>query len=278
MENSGGLAKTQAVPIIILAGGQGSRISEESHLYPKPMIEIGDRPILIHIMQHYYRFGFNNFIICAGYKAWDIKNFFLHYQSRLNHLEINHIENPNLPPLRFGSNRAQERWRVRVLDTGKETSTGGRVAAALDALATDTFYDFGVTYGDGLSNVPLDSELDFHLQHGRIGTVLGVQPSARFGDLSLTDGDPTCVSAFSEKSKDSKGVINGGFFFFKRSFREFLDPHPDCILERAPLESLARERQLMVYHHTGFWQPMDTLREKHLLQDLWLSGKAPWLS
>lgn len=268
--------KTQInIPVFILAGGLGTRLSEETHLKPKPMVEIGSDPILLHIMRWYYSHGFNDFVICAGYRANDIKDFFLNYEFRQNHLQIDHRESPNKPPQAFGQSQAQEKWRVRVIDTGDDTMTGGRVARAFDLVnQQEKIETFAVTYGDGVSDVDLRKELEFHREHRRMGTVLGVPPLARFGELNVA-ADQT-VTGFLEKPESSVNTINGGFFFFQSSFRNYLDTSKDCILERVPLETLAKDGQLKVFQHRGFWQPMDTLRDKVLLQKLWDTGKAPW--
>lgn len=265
----------QKVPVFILAGGLGTRISEDTHLKPKPMIEIGEYPILLHIMRWYYSYGFNDFVICAGYRAWEIKQYFLTYQFRANHLMIDHRTAVDAPPETLGSNEAQEKWRVRVIDTGVDCMTGGRVARAFDQVSkTQEIQDFAVTYGDGVSDVNLQQELAFHLKHGKTGTVLGVAPMARFGELDISSEG--LVRNFSEKPQGKQGLINGGFFFFKKGFRENLSTDSDCILEKKPLSSLAETGGLMMYPHKGFWQPMDTLRDKTQLQELWDSGKAPW--
>lgn len=267
------------VPIFILAGGLGTRLSEETHLKPKPMVEIGDLPILVHIMRWYYSFGFNDFVICGGYKLWEIKSYFLSYDYRQNHLMIDHRVDHRIDsgssPIVFGESQDQENWRVRVIDTGVECMTGGRVARALEILSkTDHFENFAVTYGDGLSDVDLKQELEFHLAHKKTGTVLGVHPIARFGELAVnSDGK---VSGFLEKPQSKLDLINGGFFFFKREFSKYLSTAPECVLERVPLSTLAEDSELMVHKHSGFWQPMDTLRDKNHLQQLWDSGKAPW--
>ncbi|MDR3607130.1 MAG: sugar phosphate nucleotidyltransferase [Oligoflexia bacterium] len=262
------------VPIFILAGGLGTRISEETTLKPKPMIEIGDVPILVHIMRSYYAHGFNDFVICAGYRAWEIKNYFLSYEFRSNDLMIDHRESANQPPATFGKSLTQEKWRVRVIDTGADCMTGGRAARAFDLVASESFTQFGLTYGDGVCDVDLAKELEFHRSHGKIGTVLGVRPTARFGELDIVNGNE--VAGFLEKPESKQGLINGGFFFFNRDFRKYLGPESECVLERSPLERLATDGQLRLYRHDGFWQPMDTLRDKNYLQGLWDSKKAPW--
>ena len=270
------MVKCANIPVFILAGGLGTRISEETHLKPKPMIEVGDVPILVHLMRWYYSFGFNDFVICAGYRSWEIKNFFLTYQFRLNHMQIDHRTQADEVPRAVGQNNTQEQWRVRVIDTGQDTMTGARIARAFDLVTEeDTVQNFAVTYGDGVANVDLQAELAFHLNHQRMGTVLGVPPLARFGELdAAADGR---VNGFMEKPQNKQGLINGGFFFFKADFRKYLSLDSACTLERTPLFKLAKDKQLMMYHHLGYWQCMDTLRDKVALQELWDSGKAPWL-
>lgn len=264
------------IPVFILAGGLGTRISEETHLKPKPMIDIGETPILLHIMRWYYSFGFNDFVICAGYRSWEIKSYFLNYEFRQNHLQIDHRLSANQPPKALGVNLQQENWRVRVIDTGLETMTGARLALAFDEVTRqgESFTDFAVTYGDGLSDINLDKELAFHSEHGRIGTVLGVPPVARFGELNVSADSK--VTGFLEKPENRHGLINGGFFLFKRDFRNYLRTSPECILERDPMEKVAKDGELMMYREPGFWMPMDTQRDRVQLQQLWESGKAPW--
>ncbi|MFZ9595462.1 MAG: sugar phosphate nucleotidyltransferase [Bdellovibrionia bacterium] len=278
------MTKPAEVPVFILAGGLGTRISEETNLRPKPMIEVGDIPILVHIMRWYYAHGFNDFVICGGYRSWEIKQYFLNYEFRVNHLLIDHREG-GLSALTqkkkrvadiMGQNQAQERWRIRVIDTGLNCMTGGRIARAFDEIhGSDRFEHFAITYGDGVSDVPLGRELEFHLEHQRIGTVLGVTPLARFGELEVnSDGR---VDGFLEKPEMNQGSINGGFFFMKRQFREFLSTDATCILERQPLATLAQRGELMMFKNPGFWHPMDTLRDKNYLQELWDKGNPPWL-
>lgn len=262
------------VPVFILAGGLGTRLSEETTLKPKPMVEIGGIPILVHIMRHYYRHGFRDFVVCAGYRSWEIKEYFLTYEFRVNNVSIDHRALPNQPAARFGRNDSQERWRVRVIDTGAETGTGGRVARAFDeVLAKDPAAHFALTYGDGLSDVSLSDELRYHLGHGRLATVLGVPPLARFGELEVS-GDR--VTAFAEKPYARDSLINGGFFFFRREVRPYLSDASDSALEHTPLVTLARDGELHTFKHFGFWQPMDVLRDKMYLESLWREGRAPW--
>jgi len=264
-----------SVPVFILAGGLGTRLSEETHLKPKPMIEIGEMPILLHIMKYYRHYGFEDFILCTGYRSWEIKEYFLNYSFRTNHLEIDHRRDLQQSPMAIGVNEEQERWRVRMIDTGINTMTGARLARAFDFVsATQEFPHFAVTYGDGLCDVDLAKELDFHLKHDRVGSVLGVPPVSRWGELDVTAKNE--VVGFIEKPEEKVGLINGGFFFFRKAFRDYLSSEESCVLERKPLERLVRGKQLMVYPHKGFWQPMDTLRDKNHLQGLWDSGKATW--
>lgn len=269
------MSELSNVPVFILAGGLGTRISEETTLRPKPMIEIGDTPILVHIMRWYHSFGFNDFVICAGYKSWEIKDYFLTYQFRQNDLCIDHRKNNHEAPRYEGEGVGHEKWRVRVIDTGLETMTGGRLAIAYDRVkATTNFDHFAVTYGDGLTNVDLSKEFKFHLEHGRTATMLGVSPISRFGEIDRDEKG--VVNHFIEKPDEKLALINGGFFLFKKEFRNYLEPRKDLILERAPLEKLTKDKQLVAYEHRGFWQCMDTLRDKMHLQSMWDSGKAPW--
>lgn len=264
------------VPVFVLAGGQGTRLSEETQLRPKPMVEIGEIPILVHIMRWYYGHGFRDFVICAGYRSWDIKHFFLNYESRMNHLVIDHRQSLTTPPASYGKSTAQEQWRVRVLDTGVDAMTGARLARAIDIVAADEpFDDFAVTYGDGVSDVDLTRELAFHREHGAVGTVMAVRTQQRFGVLKLDQRAK--VTGFVEKPDDRQETVSAGFFFFKNKFREYLDSRSECVLERQPLERLAADGGLMGFKHAGFWYPMDTLRDKTYLEGLWQSGAAPWV-
>jgi glucose-1-phosphate cytidylyltransferase len=267
----------QNIPVFILAGGLGTRLSEETTNKPKPMVEVGDYPILLHIMRYYYRFGFNDFVICAGYRSWEIKKYFLDYQYRERDFAIDHRVSLTEGPVGIGPQTGQEKWRVTVVDTGLESMTGARVARAFDRLKEErNFEHFALTYGDGLSDVNLKSELSFHLESGKIGTVLAVHPLARFGELEI-DGNGKVIE-FSEKPQSKQGVINGGFFFFKSEFRKYLSDDADTVLEKAPLVNVAKDGQLSYFKHEGFWHPMDTLRDKQLLESLYTSRKAPWIA
>lgn len=263
-----------SVPVFILAGGTGTRLSEETSIKPKPMVEIGGIPILVHIMRWYYSFGFNDFIICAGYKSWDIKEYFLNYECRQNHLVIDHRGEVTSSQT-YTYLGGHEKWRVQIIDTGVSTMTGARLARAFDVVSERTQFDeFALTYGDGLADVDLSVEYDFHRAKERIGTVLGVPPISRFGEMSKNDEG--IAKEFIEKPSEPPGLINGGFFFFNRGFRKYLSTDEQTILERRPLETLCLDRQLAIFAHNGFWQCMDTLRDKNLLQQLWESGEAPW--
>lgn len=250
--------------VVLLAGGLGTRLSEETAIKPKPMVEIGGRPILWHIMKMYASHGFTDFIICLGYKGYCIKeyfsNYFLHNSDVTFDLRTNKIE--------VHSN-STEPWKVTLVDTGHETMTGGRIKRILPHLDEDTFC---VTYGDGLSDVNLSEVVKFHRAHGKKATVTAVQPPGRFGSLEILDQK---VAGFYEKPHGDGGWINGGFFVLNRSAIEFVKDD-STVWENEPLQTLSQSGQLMAYHHRGFWQPMDTLREKHQLENLWSSGRAPW--
>jgi glucose-1-phosphate cytidylyltransferase len=271
------MANIQSTPVFILAGGRGTRVAEETHAIPKPMIEVGDIPVLLHLMRWYYAAGFQEFVICAGYRAWQIKEYFLSYSWRRTDVELD-MRNPQDPQVvGHGVSALQEKWRVRVIDTGLDCMTGGRIARAFDAVSkTHSLETFAVTYGDGLSNVDLAAEFAFHQQHKNVGTMLGVHPPARFGELEI--GTDHRVTAFLEKPQSRQGYINGGFMFFQKDFRKYLSDQDSCVLEREPLSKLAKDGGLNVFKHEGFWQPMDTLRDKQVLQEMWEQGKAPWIA
>ena len=249
---------------IILAGGHGTRLSEETVNRPKPLVEIGGRPMLWHIMKIYDAFGFKDFLVACGYKGEMIKEYFHNY----------HIHNSDyFVNLRDGSrqviNSRVDDWQIGVLDTGLDTMTGGRLLRLRHWTDGQTFM---ATYGDGLGNVDINSLVAFHRAHGRLATVTAVRPPARFGALHL-DGD--AVGEFSEKPQTEAGWISGGFFVFEPGIFDYLDDDY-TVLERKPLERLAADKQLMAFRHEGFWQPMDTLRDKTLLESLWSTGHAPW--
>jgi glucose-1-phosphate cytidylyltransferase len=250
--------------VIILAGGYGSRLSEYTTLRPKPMVEIGEHPILWHIMKIYAAHGFDDFVIACGYKGEVIKEYFHGYYLRNTDFTVR-LKDGAVTTTRSDT----PDWTVTLVDTGLSTMTGGRLRRLAKTLGDEPVM---VTYGDGVGNVDLTKLLAYHRSHGRLATVTSVRPPSRFGGLKVDGGR---VLEFAEKPQTGEGWINGGFFVFERAVFDRLDGD-DCVLEGAPLERLAEEGQLMAFEHPGFWQPMDTLREKRLLEDLWASGKAPW--
>lgn len=250
---------------VILAGGLGTRISEESVSKPKPMIEIGGMPILWHIMKMYSSHGINDFVICCGYKGYVIKeyfaNYFLHMSDVTIDMSTNSIE---------VHNKKAEPWKVTLVDTGEATQTGGRLKRVTDYVEDD----FCMTYGDGVSSVDITASIAFHRQHGKLATMTAVQPPGRFGALEISG---TQIDAFVEKPQGDGGWINGGFFILNPKVLEMVQGDA-TLWERQPLESLAAQKQLQSFFHKGFWQPMDTLRDKNHLEELWSSGNAPWKS
>jgi glucose-1-phosphate cytidylyltransferase len=250
--------------VVILAGGLGTRLSEETMLRPKPMVEIGGKPLLWHIMKIYARHGFKDFLVACGYKGDCIKEYFHSYVTRSNDYFID-LENGSCDVV----SRNGLDWRVGMIDTGLNTMTGGRLLRLREWLKDETFM---VTYGDGVGNIDIKSLLEFHNTNGKLATVTAVRPPARFGALSL-NGNAVCK--FSEKSQTDEGWINGGFFVFEPEVLDYLKDD-DTILEREGLENIAEGGELVAFRHHGFWQPMDTLREKQQLEALWQSGKAPW--
>jgi glucose-1-phosphate cytidylyltransferase len=250
---------------VILAGGLGTRISEESHLKPKPMIEIGGKPIIWHILKIYSAHGINDFIICLGYKGYVVKeyfaNYFLHTSDVTFDMENNRME---------VHERHAEPWRVTLVDTGEETMTGGRLKRVARYLENDRAFCF--TYGDGLADIDIGKLVNFHLLHGKQATVTAVQPPGRYGALHLNGID---VTGFAEKPRGDGGLINGGFFILSPKVISLIADDATS-WEAAPLETLANQGELAAFEHRGFWQPMDTLREKNLLETLWNSGQAPW--
>lgn len=250
--------------VVILAGGLGTRIAEETVTRPKPMVEIGGRPILWHIMSIYAAQGFNEFVVACGYRGTLIKEYFASFFLHHSDFTIN-LKDGTRDVLSAGA----PDWRVSVVDTGLDTMTGGRLRRLKPLLDGGTFM---VTYGDGLGAVDLKALLAFHRSHGKLATVTAVRPPARFGGLSLEGG---MVTEFSEKPQSGEGWINGGFFVFEPGVFDLLEDDA-TVLEREPLERLARRGELAGFRHEGFWQPMDTVRERQLLESLWQSGGAPW--
>jgi glucose-1-phosphate cytidylyltransferase len=255
--------------VVILAGGFGTRISEESGIRPKPMIEIGGRPIIWHIMKIYSHYGLNDFIVCLGYKGWYIKEYFSNYflynsdvtfDLRNNKMDVHQ--------------KYSEPWKITLIDTGEKTMTGGRIKRIKDYLEDQTFC---LTYGDGVSDVNIEKLIDFHKKSGSLATLTAVQESGRFGTFILKENESN-IREFREKPKAdgaTEAWINGGFFVIEPRAIEYIS-NDSTILEREPLEILARTNNLAAFRHTGFWQPMDTLRDKQLLEEAWTSGKAPW--
>lgn len=252
--------------VIILAGGGGTRISEETDLRPKPMVEIGGKPILWHIMKIYSHYGFNDFVICLGYKGYQIKEYFAHYFLHQCDVTFDFRNNNQLSV----HNQNAEPWKVTLVETGLNTMTGGRIKRVAPYVGNETFM---LTYGDGVSDVSLEHLLAFHLAHGKYATVTSVQPSGKFGALDLDDKNQ--VTSFLEKPKGDGAWINGGFFVLQPEIFNYLEGDA-TIWEREPLECLAKEEQLMAFKHEGFWKPMDTLRDKIELENLWNNTVAPW--
>jgi glucose-1-phosphate cytidylyltransferase len=251
--------------VVILAGGLGTRISEEVVAKPKPMVDIGGRPILWHVMKTYSQYGHNDFIICLGYKGYVIKEFFANYFLHMSDVTLHLAENR----MEVHRNTA-ESWRVTLVDTGEQSMTGGRLKRVAHHLQGET--EFAFTYGDGVADIDLDAQLKFHRAHGKLATVTAVKPLSRFGALTL-EGDQ--VRGFQEKPDEEGGLINGGYFLLSP---KVIDRIADdaTMWEREPMESLARDDQLRAFNHQGFWHPMDTLRDKNFLEDRWASGRAEW--
>ncbi len=252
--------------VVILAGGFGTRISEESHLKPKPMIEIGERPILWHIMKIYSSYGFNDFIVCLGYKGYCIKEYFAHYFLHESDVTFDFKSQSE----RLIHHHSAEPWTVTLVNTGIETMTGGRVKRIQEYVGDEPFM---LTYGDGVANVNIDDLVRYHKAHGKLATVTSIQPAGRFGALDLDDDN--LIEGFKEKPKGDGAWVNGGFFVLQPEIFNYLD-NDATVLEKEPLERLARDLQLVAYKHSDFWQPMDTLRDKVYLEELWKSGTAPW--
>lgn len=250
--------------VAILAGGLGSRLAEETVVKPKPMVEIGGHPILWHIMKHYSNHGFDEFVIAAGYKGEVIKRWMADYAALSGHITVR----PKDGSVRVHSSDCDD-WTVDVVDTGQSTQTGGRIKRLRDWVGPERFM---LTWGDGVSDVHLPTLLEFHRSHGRLATMTAVRPPARYGHLQ-TEGDQ--IVAFTEKPQIGEGWINGAFFVLEPEIFDYIDDD-DTSWEREPLEALAKDGQLMAYRHHGYWQCMDTVREKHLLEELWRTDAAPW--
>ena len=250
---------------VILAGGVGTRISEETHVKPKPMVEIGGKPVLWHIMKLYSAYGVNDFIICCGYKGYVIKEYFANYFLHMSDVTFDMTRNEMQVHERFA-----EPWKVTLVDTGDETQTGGRLKRVAGYLRDEK--EFCFTYGDGVSDVNIEELVAFHRGHGKLATLTAVQPPGRFGALNLAGN---VVETFQEKPVGDGAWINGGFFVLSPKVLEYIEGDATA-WEGAPMERLAIESQFAAHFHSGFWQPMDTLRDKTLLENLWASGRAPW--
>lgn len=252
---------------VILCGGLGTRLSEETRVKPKPMVEIGGRPIIWHIMKVYERHAFTDFVLALGYRGEVIKDFFLNYHARQSDLRID-LTNGNVEY----SNATAEHWDVTLVDTGPTTQTGGRLLRLKDLLQGEG--TFMLTYGDGVADLDVSALLAFHRSHGRLATVTAVRPPVRFGDLHI---EGSRVTRFEEKPQAGEGWINGGFFVFEPGVFDFIADDA-TMLERAPMEQLTRQGELMAYEHLGYWQSMDTLRDQSVLEELWAGGEAPWMA
>lgn len=255
------------IPVVILAGGFGTRLREQTEFIPKPMVPIGGKPILWHIMKTYSHYGFKHFIVCLGYKGDIIKEYFLNYRIRNSDFTVNLSDEKSIL---LHNSHGNENWEVTLAETGSRAMTGARIKKIEKYINCELFC---LTYGDGVSDVRIDKTVDFHLSHNKTATVTGVKPPSRFGELIISDNK---VIEFGEKPQVRSGMINGGFFVFSKGVFDYLSDDDSCILEKEPLETLAREENLMVYQHNGFWQCMDTVRDMNLLNDYWKSGNIPW--
>ena len=255
------------IPVVVLCGGLGTRLREETEYRPKPMVEIGGRPILWHIMRLYAHCGFKEFVLCLGYKGMMIKEYFLNYQPLVSDFTIRLGEAPSVSYL---NGREAVDWSVTLADTGQDSMTGARVKRVQRYVNADRFM---LTYGDGLASIDIRALLRFHEAHGKLVTVTGVRPPSRFGEMSVQNG---VVEHFDEKPQISEGMVNGGFFVCEKGFFDYLSDDESCVLEQEPLRRVAADGQLAAYGHDGFWQCMDTYREWQMLTSLWESGRAPW--
>jgi glucose-1-phosphate cytidylyltransferase len=254
---------------VILCGGQGTRIREASESMPKPMLPIGGKPVVWHIMKMYAAHGITEFVLCLGYKSWAIKEFFLNYRAMTNDVQLTLGKNHAVEII---GGAPEEEWRITLAETGEDTMTGGRVAAVRRYVENDEL--FCLTYGDGVSDVDITRLLAFHRAHGKACTVTAVRPPGRFGEMRLEDD---AVTEFNEKPQATEGLINGGFFVCDaRRIWDYLPMQKSLTLEQEPMRQLTEKSELRAFRHTGFWQPMDTLREFNLLNELWAKGKAPW--
>ncbi len=253
--------------VVILAGGLGTRISEESHLKPKPMIEIGDKPILWHIMKIYSHYGYNDFVICCGYKGYMIKEYFADYYLHCSDITFDFTDENKM----IIHNNVAEPWKVTLVDTGLNTQTGGRIKRIQKHIGKESFM---LTYGDGVSDVDINKLIECHKKSGKYATITAIQPGGRFGVLDIDNTNT--VKKFTEKSKEDGGWINGGFMVLEPQVFDYLSSEEGCVFEKKPLDNLAKDGQLKAYKHYGFWQCMDTQRDKGLLDSLLRNNTAPW--
>ena len=258
---------TENLQVVILCGGAGTRLREETEFRPKPMVNIGSHPILWHIMKYYSQFGCNDFVLALGYKGEMIKNYFCHYELMNNDIAIE-LGRPERTYIHYAHDEAG--WKITMADTGEKTLKGARLKKVERYITGDTFI---MTYGDGIADVDVNALLAFHKAHGKMATVTGISPASQFGELK-TDGDR--VEAFREKAPNGEGLVSGGFFVFNRAIFNYLTTDDSCDFEIGPLEQIAKEGQLMVYRHRGFWACMDTLRDMEYLNKIWNDGTAKW--
>jgi len=258
---------TDPMKVVILCGGLGTRLREETEFRPKPMVNIGSRPILWHIMKYYSQFGFRDFVLALGYKGDMIKNYFCHYE--LMNSDVT-IELGQPEKMCIHQSHDETGWKITLANTGEKTLKGARLKKVEKYIADESFM---LSYGDGISDVNINALLAFHKAHGKLATVTGINPASQFGELK-TDGD--CVVSFAEKPQNGESLVNGGFFVFNRSIFEYLSTDDFCDLEVGPLEQIAKDGQFMVYKHQGFWACMDTLRDMEYLNKIWNDGKAKW--
>jgi glucose-1-phosphate cytidylyltransferase len=256
------------IPIFLLCGGQGTRLGEAAAMRPKPMLDIGEKPMLLHIMRWYGHFGFRRFVLCTGHRSEVISGYFANFASLNSDFTVDLAEQS----ISYHHQERLPEWQVTVAFTGVGAMTGARLARAAGRYLGEAQH-FGVTYGDGLTDADLAHELRFHIGHGRLGTILGVQPPSQFGRLALhEDGS----ASFTEKPRRTDDIVNGGFFFFRRGFLDYLSPDEGCVLEQEPLRRLTSDGELRVYRHGGFWSCVDTLRDREEVQGLWEAGAGPW--